>query len=62
MDLSLLFLRMGLHAVELDEPPEFAPKMLSKLAFTIANAASIILDWEKARKKARKTQKNDPKS
>ena len=51
-----------------DEPPEFAPKMLSKLSFIIANAAAIILDLEKGRKKARKTQKtlgkikNDPES
>ena len=50
MDLSLLFLRMGLHAVYEDEPPEFAPKMLSKLSFMIANQASIILDREKGRK------------
>ena len=40
-----------------DEPPEFAPKMLSKLSFIIPNAASIILDWEKAEKKVWKTQK-----
>ena len=64
-DLALL-----IHLSLLDEPPEFAPKMLSKLSFIIANAASIILDGEKGRKKAWKTQKTfkknktktDPKS
>ena len=50
MDLSLLFLRIGLHAVYEDELTEFAPKMLSKLSFIISNAASIILDREKGRK------------
>ena len=53
MDLSLFLLQMSLHAVYQDEPPEFA-----KLLFIIANAASIILDQDKGRKKAQKTQKN----
>ena len=48
---------MGLQAVYEDEPPEFAPKMLSKLSFIIANAASIILDWEKGRKRRGKHKK-----
>ena len=43
-----------------DEPPEFAPKMLSKLSFIIPNAASIILNREKGRKKVWKTQKTTP--
>ena len=60
MDLSLLFLRMGLHAVYENERPEFAPKMLSKLPFIIANAASIILDRKKRPKMARTTQKTTP--
>ena len=58
MDLSLLFVQMGLHAVYLDKPPEFAPKMLSELSFIIANAASIFLDRDEGRKKVWKTQKN----
>ena len=37
-----------------DEPPEFAPKMLSKLLFIIPNAASIILDLEKGSGKHKK--------
>ena len=41
-----------------DEPPEFAPKMLSELSFIIPNAASIILDREKGRKRRGKQKKN----
>ena len=57
MDLSLLFLQMGIHTVYLDKPPEFAPKMLSNLLSIIANTASIILDREKGRKKVKKHKK-----
>ena len=39
-----------------DEPPEFAPKMLSKPSFIIPHPASIILDWEKGRKRQEKTK------
>ena len=41
-----------------EEPPEFAPKMLSELSFIIPKAASIILHREKGRKKVWKTPKN----
>lgn len=39
-----------------NEPPEFASKALSKFSITTANANSIIINYEKGRKKKEKNK------
>lgn len=47
---SLLFRQMGLHAEWVDEPREFALKMLSELSLIISTAASVTLNQKRQRK------------
>lgn len=49
-NLSLLFFQMGLHAEWVDEPREFALKMLAELSLIISTAASIILNQKRQSK------------